>query len=97
MTFTCPWRFVPLWLNFTLNPKLLRVPRSPEIVPLELLSTRYPPPVMKLVNGFETVTTASSEESSRKQLPPTMMPTVYWALAALPSDADQLHVAVAGF
>ena len=26
-----------------------------------------------------------------------MMPTVYWALSALPSDADQLHVAVAVF
>src|SRR5436309_10458737 len=61
MTLACPCGLVPPLLYLTLKPKLLREPTSPFLSPADFDRMMYPPPVMKLLSGLETVTIPSSE------------------------------------
>jgi hypothetical protein len=64
MMLTLPCALMPLLLNFTLKPTLVRSPISPARSPPQLLLTMYPPPVMNPSRGLETVMTVLSRALS---------------------------------
>ena len=51
---------MPPRLYFTLKPTFILDPGSAAISPAEADRIRYPPPVMKALSGFASVTTTSS-------------------------------------
>src|SRR3989441_6966314 len=66
MVFSCPCRSAPFLLYLTLKPKLALLPGSPAFWPAGLDNTRKPPPVIKGLSGFATLSVVSSMEASRR-------------------------------
>src|SRR5438093_11131928 len=66
MAFSWPCGSAPFLLYLTLKPKLALPPGSPAFWAAGLDDTRKPPPVMKGLSGFDTITAVSSTEASRR-------------------------------
>src|SRR2546422_10525208 len=65
IVFSCPCGSAPFLLYLTLKPKLALLPGSPALWPAGLDNTRKPPPVIKGLSGFDTITAVSRSEERR--------------------------------